>query len=547
MQNMLTMMDVTPTAMDRIKVDEAAQADALNPMRNRIQALAMQQQLDENSLTNQLASIWSQGVNQGQPATGVQQAPPQNIPQQPVGQNALMGTPGQAAPSAAPQQAPSADALPDIEKRLKSLVDEGKATPEAAYRYYNAVKSQVDAAEAAKAKEWRESQMPYIEIAKTTGDDKIFQAIVKAGANSGIGPVQKLAQSFLDANVHISGVMETTSIPVMSDALREHLNKLAAGNELLLDTIKGIPNGAKAEIVSKGDKIEKIKEAKEEKEPANLDTRKVNLLTKKAEGTITPGELAELGVISKVQSDQDARLDSRAAKSAARVTIRQESAEKRRDAKSNQDLSPKEQKAVDTIVGGIEDGRIAPSQINTIIQRMGGGAGAARIRMAIGTTALEKGLDLAGAELNFKARGSSTAIQRVQLAKTVVPIADEVIKLAKKIPPGIGFVPADEMTRKLGRYLNNEELIQLEFDKNKMVEEFERMLTGSQMADTRVQRNLDLIRTGYDPKAIAFLASETKKIANMSTKAVKSDMYDVKPGGNKDTGKNRPSLSDIFK
>jgi len=50
------------------------------------------------------------------------------------------------------------------------------------------------------------------------------------------------------------------------------------------------------------------------------------------------------------------------------------------------------------------------------------------------------------------------------------------------------------------------------------------------MADSRVQRNLELIRTGYDPKAIAELAEETKKISKMSTTAVTSPMYDLKTG-----------------
>ena len=193
-------------------------------------------------------------------------------------------------------------------------------------------------------------------------------------------------------------------------------------------------------------------------------------------------------------------------------------------------MNPENQHTVDVMTAAINEGRMAPSQLNTAIQRLGGGHDSAKIRSAIVTNVLEGGIDLEAAENNYKAKSSTLAITRIQLAKTTVPIAEEVKKLADKLPDDWGFVPANEFARKASRLFNNEEIIKFEFDKNKMVEEFERMLTGSQMADTRVQRNLELVRTGYSKKAIRALADEVIKISNTSTTAVTSPMYEIKPG-----------------
>lgn len=268
-----------------------------------------------------------------------------------------------------------------------------------------------------------------------------------------------------------------------------------------------------------------------QKEPTSLYADEALLLQKVALGTATPADKLKLAAIKQVRKEN---LDESKQKVQFSVNVHEaakERGDEKKSAKAAAPFDPATQHKVDVWVEALGNGRATTQQVNAFIQRFGGGENSAKVRLAIGTQALEKGIDLEAVDLNFKAKASSTAIQRVQLAKTVVPIADEIIALSKKIPKGIGFVPADEFTRKLGRYLNSQELIQLEFDKNKMVEEFERMLTGSQMADSRVQRNLELIRTGYDPQAIAFLAQETKKISNMSTKAVTSDMYNVKPGG----------------
>ena len=224
------------------------------------------------------------------------------------------------------------------------------------------------------------------------------------------------------------------------------------------------------------------------------------------------------------ESKQDAR-----AKQKVQFTIMEHEASAKK--KDNITLDDSTQHTVDVMKKAIEEGRMAPSQLNTAVQRMGGGANSAKIRTSVVSGVLEDGYNLEAAENNYKAKGSSVAIQRVQLAKTVVPIANEVKTLVDKIPDDIGFVPADEATRKLGKLFNNNDLIKLEFDKNKMVEEFERMLTGSQMADTRVQRNLELLRTGYSKKALKELADEVIGISNMSTTAVTSDMYDAKPQG----------------
>ena len=207
----------------------------------------------------------------------------------------------------------------------------------------------------------------------------------------------------------------------------------------------------------------------------------------------------------------------------------------KKDAQNNVVFNPRQQGFIDQQVRALVEDRTTPSLMRQAMAT--GGMGMAAERQAIAQEIWNRlyqerpNYDTTASEANFKAKTNTLAINRVQLAKTVLPIADEVIAITKKIPSGIGFVPADEFARKLGRYLNNNELVRLEFTKNKMVEEFERMLTGSQMADTRVQRNLELVRTGYDPKAIAFLAEETKKIASLSVSAVGSPMYPTDKGG----------------
>ena len=207
----------------------------------------------------------------------------------------------------------------------------------------------------------------------------------------------------------------------------------------------------------------------------------------------------------------------------------------KKESQNNIQFNPRQQGFIDQQVRALVEDRTTPTLMRQAMAT--GGMGMAPERQAIAQEIWNRlyterpNYDTTAAEANFKGKTNALAINRVQLAKTVIPIADEVITITKKIPPGIGFVPADEFKRKLGRYLNDADLIRLEFTKNKMVEEFERMLTGTQMADTRVQRNLDLIRTGYDPKAIAFLAEETKKIAGINVSAVGSPMYPTDKGG----------------
>ena len=197
----------------------------------------------------------------------------------------------------------------------------------------------------------------------------------------------------------------------------------------------------------------------------------------------------------------------------------------------NEPLSEKEQKTVDTFVRGIKEGKVAPSQMNSFLTSRGTGS-VAKMKIAIGAAAIDSGINLPEAEANYKAKSSQFAVQRVQLAKTVLPMADAFIATVDKIPEGLGFVPADDFARKVGRSMNSETLAALEFQKNKLVEEFERMLTGAQMADSRVQRNLDLIKSGYDKKILKWMAEEVKKISQISINASTSDMYPNAGGGN---------------
>jgi hypothetical protein len=170
-----------------------------------------------------------------------------------------------------------------------------------------------------------------------------------------------------------------------------------------------------------------------------------------------------------------------------------------------------------------------------MIQRMGGGAKSGEIRRELFNRLLVQHPDfnIANAELNYKARGSSTAITSMQLAKAVEPLVENLVEEGKNLPGQIGFVPLDAGIRAAARLINNENVVRFDIVKNKLVEEFERMLTGSQMADSRVQRNLDLIRNGYNVKAIQAAATEIRMVIAARKEAVSSPMY---PTGGQTSG-----------
>jgi hypothetical protein len=201
----------------------------------------------------------------------------------------------------------------------------------------------------------------------------------------------------------------------------------------------------------------------------------------------------------------------------------------RSEAMASVKLTTRELEFVNRWTTALAEDRATPSQVKAAINS--GGMGGADRRMAIGQTIwndlyqMRPDYNTSNAEANYKAKSSTLAISRMQLAKTVEPIAEEVKIIASKIPQDFDFVPLNEQAMKIRRYLNNEELASLEFNKNKMVEEFERMLTGAQMADERVKRNLDLIRTGYSPRTLIRLANDTLKIVGASKEAVSSPMY----------------------
>ena len=196
-------------------------------------------------------------------------------------------------------------------------------------------------------------------------------------------------------------------------------------------------------------------------------------------------------------------------------------------------FSPKDTSFIDKTVSGIYENKIAPSQVNIMIQRMGGGKKGGEIRREIFARLLEEHPDfsMANAELNYKAKGSSTAITSMQLAKAVEPLIDNLAEEAKNLPGQVGIVPIDAGLRAAARLTNNENIVRFDMLKNKLVEEFERMLTGTQMADSRVQRNLNLIRSGYNAAAIKAAADELRVIVSARKEAVSSPMYPSGGGG----------------
>ena len=194
-------------------------------------------------------------------------------------------------------------------------------------------------------------------------------------------------------------------------------------------------------------------------------------------------------------------------------------------------MSANDRKVVDNLKAGLASGKMAPSQLNTAIQRMGGGKSAGKIRSTVVSEFLEEGGDMAKAEANFKGITSPGAISAGQLAKATTPLIADMKGLIANLPKevrGLGplNVLATEGKRTLAKYAGNENVVAFESMRNKLIEETERLLTSvGAMADTRVIRNLENLRNGYNTKQMESSLAVLDDVINRRLKAVQSPLY----------------------
>jgi hypothetical protein len=149
----------------------------------------------------------------------------------------------------------------------------------------------------------------------------------------------------------------------------------------------------------------------------------------------------------------------------------------------------------------LNEGRIAPSQIKADAPRMGYNQNrvfeiADKLRM----DATGKPINIAEEEARFKTRTSPQVIQAQVLKNSTMPLIDKLHTLADKLSPtvnvgGKSIRPLTELKRAIENSTGDLTTERFEVIKNKLVEETERLFTGvGAMADSRVKRNLDLIR-----------------------------------------------------
>lgn len=210
-------------------------------------------------------------------------------------------------------------------------------------------------------------------------------------------------------------------------------------------------------------------------------------------------------------------------------------------------LSTKELKVVENMKKGIREGRMAPSQLNVAIQRMGGGKSSGAIRQAIVSELLEEGFDMAKAEANFKGITSSGAIAAGQLVNATTPLVKQMRGLVGRLPKEVrGLGPlntlATEGKRAIAKFSGDKSVVEFETLRNKLVEETERLLTSvGAMADTRVKRNLDNLRTGYNTKQMQASLTILNDVIEARLKAVQSPIYNAVQGGRDFVNQGQPA------
>jgi hypothetical protein len=320
--NMLTAMDVMPTAADRIAVDQAAMnaaafGDQFQAQKIQNRLLAMEAARKEKAAEgDQVMTNWLMGLNVN---TNTPVAPPQAAPQRPqtpqagpanalvsppqpqglpapqqlpvnqlvrglsasgLGQNALAAPSTTPAPTQNALAAPPTAATPPVqaeaaataqtppeERTVQSFLakvpdDIKQKYPEQALAWAQGQVAYYDQQDKQRETMFKDYVMPFAKSAIETGNNALFHATLDAGIKSGIPTVVKMAQALKDSNFQITGKQELKSQPTMNAAVRKHLLEQTT-DPLVQETINGIKDGERVEIVQKMGKIAEIKPVKD--------------------------------------------------------------------------------------------------------------------------------------------------------------------------------------------------------------------------------------------------------------------------------------------
>jgi len=227
-----------------------------------------------------------------------------------------------------------------------------------------------------------------------------------------------------DFKITPNGV-ETTMLITGKEGFKDPITHepLPPGTEYKLH-FAGMPKPGEVLQPIKADYVKSV----EPKESANLDVRKVDLLKKKAIGTITPAENAELGIIDKVERDQDAR---KAQNTRVSASIHEASGERKEARKAkitdlqlgnvNKPLSG----GLETLAQKIANGTMSPSQLP---KRQG----TYTLILARAAT-INPNLDIREQDINTKLMGSSNFRQKIIGTESMDGILQSMVNAGKKV------------------------------------------------------------------------------------------------------------------
>ena len=176
------------------------------------------------------------------------------------------------------------------------------------------------------------------------------------------------------------------------------------------------------------------------------------------------------------------------------------------------------------------DGKLTPSMVGSA---MGAGIRKADIIYAASEKAKKLGItiDFRQVEANLKGATSATAINTGQMAKAIEPLFGDMRKLVSLLPAdvkfaGVDLTSANSAKRHLAKLVGDEDVTNFEQMRKIIVEESERLLTGAgAMADQRVVRSINMIKTSYTRKQMLGSINMLQKAVEAREAAVKAPVY----------------------
>lgn len=267
----------------------ATELDAMQEgrYRNRLTAMAMQDEERKRKDLNALTQMMMAGQPGSQPQLGAQPIQPQ----QPATGNALTGNANRPAVQLKPESPAStgnaltgtATNIPEnadtnatrqptfmdrytaqVTSRMPSpdqvwaAAKSGQISAQGAYEYQQQYATQLASAEDSAFKDFTKFYEPIAKTAIETGNNEAFQAVLKAGMESGIPKLQRISETALKSNIQVTGKGETKTELEVTPQYKEILTRQTT-DPLILKAVQDFPEGQTASIAMKGGKVVEFK------------------------------------------------------------------------------------------------------------------------------------------------------------------------------------------------------------------------------------------------------------------------------------------------